>query len=295
MRREKLLLIAAAGLLAGCPISPPQSQFPKVDDALARMRATYDCAIGVQGTAKVDLVTQRGRVKTEVDLFAVTPESVRFDVTVPVVGSMLYTLTSDGKDFKFADQDQKTFFFGPSRQCNLERFTRVKVPPHALVAMLRGQAPVLVHTPEQTSIAWDTDHYVLTIASKNAAEEEIHLEIPPEDFTKPWKEQRVRVTHVTVRQGGDKLYVVDLEDHKKAPMATPRVDEDGIDEPIPPSGPQCEAELPHTIRFRAPETKDDAVWEYTEVKWNPPLLVGQTFDQPKPNGMIEQRSDCEDK
>lgn len=296
LRRSKRSLAASAVLavaVTGCPsAAPPASQFPSADDALARMHATYDCAVGVQSTAKIDLVTKKGRIKTDVDLFAITPESVRIDVTTPVVASMLYTLTSDGKTFKFADQEQKVFYVGPAKQCNLARFTQVPVPPHALASLLRGVAPVLVHTPEQAKIRWDDGHYVVDIPSKHDALEEIHLEVHPDDFQKKWSEQRLRVKHVRVEQGGTDLYTADLEDHKAAKMATARVDEDGIDPDILPSGPKCEAELPYTIRFRVPDTKDDVVWDYKDPVWNPPLLEG-TFDQPRPGGMILQQIDCD--
>lgn len=297
MRAERTLACAVAFMgaaLAGCPSAvPPKSQFPSADDALGRMHATYSCAYGVQGTAKIDLVTKKGRIKSEVDIFAVTPESVRFDVSTPVMPTMLYTLTSDGKDFKFADMEQKVFYFGPAKQCNLARFTQVPIPPHALTTLLRGEAPVLKHEPQGTKIAWADGHYVVTLSSTNEATEEIHVEVHPEDFDKPWSEQRVRIKHVRVAQGGGDLYQADLDDHRPGKTAPPRVDEDGIDDPIPPIGPECSAELPYSIRFRVPGTKDDLIWEYKEgeVMWNPPLIQG-TFDQPKPGGVIEQHVDC---
>lgn len=290
-RPRSVVLAAACLAAAGCPSQPPQSQFPSADDALGQVRATYDCALGVRGTAKIDLVTKKGRVKTDVDLTAVTPESVRFDVTTPGIMSLLYTLTSDGKDFKFNDQDQKVFYFGPAKQCNLARFTRVEVPPHALVSLVRGVPPVLTHAKEQASISWADGHYVVDIASKHEAKQELHLEVHPDDFAKPWAQQRLRVRHVRVEQGGEDLYKVDLDDHRPEKRAAPIVDEDGIDPDVPPSGPECNAELPHRIRFRVTDTKDDVIWEYKEAMWNPPLLEG-TFDQPKPGGMIEQFSDC---
>ncbi len=293
MRPEKklgaLLAVGIAG--AGCS-KPPPSQFPSADDALGRMHASYDCAVGVRGTAKVDLVTKKGRVKTSVDLTAVTPSSIRFDVTTPGIFSALYSVTADGKDFKFANHEQNVFYVGPAKQCNLTRFTQVPVPPHALVTLLRGEAPVLVHKAPEADIRWDSGgFYNLTIKSKNEAVEEIHLEVVPEDFAKPWAQQRVRVKRVRVAQGPSDLYIADLSDHRKGKMSKPIVDEEGIDPDVPPSGPVCEAELPYTIRFRVPGTKDDAVWDYQDPAWNPPLLEG-TFTQPQPGGMPQQLVDC---
>ncbi len=256
------------------------------------MHAGYDCVAGVQGEAKVDLVTKRGRVKGDVYLFAVNPEAVRFDVVSPF-GATIFTLTADGKDFKLADLEQKTFFHGPATACNLARFTQVPVPGHALAALLRGEAPVLVHEPAAARIQWEDGHYKLDIASKHSAEEEIHLEVHPDDFDKPWQNQRVRVTRVRVAQGGRDLYIAKLGDHTPTVTAAPRVDEDGVDEPIPPSGPPCGAEYPKTIRFQVEETRDDVKFEYKEAKWNPPLLP-ETFTQPVPGGMRKQLVTCRD-
>ncbi|MBL9023352.1 MAG: hypothetical protein JNL21_14225 [Myxococcales bacterium] len=291
LRGKQPVGLALCLALAGCT-QTPDSLFPTADDALARMHAGYACSVGVQGEAKVDLVTKKGRVKGDVFLFAINPQAVRFDVVSPF-GATIFTLTSDGKDFKLADLEQKTFFYGPATACNLARFTQVPVPGHALVSLLRGEAPVLVHDRAAPQIAWDGDHYKLTIPSKNEASEEIHLQVHPDDFHKPWQKQRVRVSHVRVAQGGEDLYLADLSGHEPTKTAPARVDEDGMDEPVPPSGPACEAEYPKKIRFRVSETRDDVVFEYKEAKWNPPLLP-ETFTQPVPGGMRKQLVTCKD-
>jgi hypothetical protein len=285
---------ALALMLAGCNgMLPPKSQFPSADEALARMRAGYDCTVGLQGEAKVDLVTSRGRVKGDVYLFAINPEAVRMDVVSPF-GATIYTLTADGKDFKLADLEQKTFSYGPASACNLARFTQVPVPAHALVSLLRGEAPVLVHTKEQAKLTWDDEgFYRLLIDSKHSAQEEIHLEVHPDDFDKPYKEQRVRVRRVRVAQGGFDIYDAYLDDFTKTKTAPPREDEEGLEDPIPPSGPPCSAEYPKEIRFKVPNTRDDVLFTYKDARWNPPLL-GETFTQPVPGGMRRQFVTCED-
>jgi hypothetical protein len=292
--RWEVALLAASTSLAsvGCNGTPPRSQFPDADAALGRMHAMFDCSVGVQGTSKVDLVTQKGRVKGEVFLFAINPASVRFDVVSPF-GATIFTLTADGKDFKLADLEQKTFFYGPADTCNLEKFTQVPVPPHALVALLRGEAPVLVHQPEDAMIAWDPDgFYSIVIRSKHEAVEELHLEVHSDDFDKEWKDQRVRLKYLKVSQGGVGLYEASLKSHEPAATAPPRVDEEGLEPDVPPSGPACAAELPRTIRFLVPETDDDVVFDYKEAKWNPPLIEG-TFTQPVPGGMRRQYTSCD--
>jgi hypothetical protein len=277
-----VLLSAAA--LAGCGVAPPRSQFPTADDALGRMKATYACVNGVQGHAKIDHFSPKGRIRGDLYLLAVNPDRVRFDVVSPF-GATIYTLTSDGDRFQMLDLKEKQLLHGPASPCNLARLTQVPVPGHALVALLRGEAPVLKHQPGDASIAWD-EHgfYRILIKSTREATQEIHLEVRPDDLAKPWNEQRTRTLDVRVAQRGIDLYHADL--HRFEPMHTaePRVDPDNIDPPIPPSGPACDAELPRSIRMRVPNTEEDVEFQYKDAKWNPPLIQG-AFEQPMPGGV----------
>lgn len=259
------------------------------------MKEQYACVNGVQGTAKLDHFSPKGRVRGEVYIFAVNPDRVRFDVVSPF-GVTLYTLTSNGTDFQMLDIKEKAFLFGPSSACNLARLTQVPVPGHALVALLRGEAPVLVHEPPAATLAWDGDegHYVVGIASKHDAREEIRMEVHPDDFDRPWSEQRVRVVDVLVNQRGVDLYHAELSDYAPTKTAGPRVDPDGIEDDVPPSGPACSAELPRALRMRVPNTEDDVIFTYSESKWNPPLLDG-AFTQPVPGGVRKQFVTCEDR
>ncbi len=279
------------GLLAGCGVPPPASQFPSADDALGRMKAQLACAHGVQGTAKVDVLSKQGRLKGEAFLFAVNPARVRFDVVSPF-GLTLITLTSDGERFEMLDLQQKQFLEGPASACNLARMTQVPLEGHALVAILRGEAPLLTHTPATTNIAWNTEgFYDVAIDGKHDAHQAIRLAVHPDDLQKPWAQQRVRVLQVRVDQRGASLWRVDLDDHAPVKTAAPREDPDGIDPPIPPIGPACDAEAPRSIRMRVPHTSDDVVLDYTELVWNPPLVQG-TFDQPMPRGVRRVPVSC---
>lgn len=286
---------AAAALIgvaaAGCGQSPPASRFPTADDALARMRAQYACVNGLQATAKVDVFSKRGRVKGEAFLFAVNPARVRFDI-VSSFGVTLYTLTSDGERFEMMDLEQKQFLHGPASACNLARMTQVPMEGHVLTSVLRGEAPVLVHERAAATIAWDGDgFYVLELTGKHDAVERVHLGIHPDDLARPWGQQRLRVLDVSVAQRGTELWHVQLDDHAPAKTAPPREDPDGIDPPILPTGPACNAELPRSIRMEVPHTADDVILDYTEVAWNPPLVPG-TFDQPVPRGVRRVPVDC---
>jgi hypothetical protein len=193
-------------------------------------------------------------------------------------------LTSDGNDFALFDLKEKQFFYGPSSGCNVARFTRVPVPPHALVQLLRGEAPVLVHDPARATIGWEAGCYVVRIYSRHAAREEIRIEPTPADWQLPWRQQRVRVLQVAVEQHGIELYRAELSDHRVARTAQPRVDPDGIDPDILPSGPVCRAEVPRSVRLLVPDTDQDLLLLSKEVSHNPPLIEG-VFRQQPPRGV----------
>lgn len=290
------VLAAALGLgsIACTGIQPPKSQFPDAASALGRMKEEYACVNGVQGQAKIDHLSKQGRVRGDLYLLAQNPDRVRFEVVSPF-GPTLFLLTSDGREFRLLDVKNKQFLHGPPKACNLARMTQVPIPGHALVSLLRGEAPVLVHQPDQARITWDTDKgfYRLLIDSKHGALEEIHMGIHPDDFDKPWNQQRVRVTDVRVAQMGVDLYHADLANHAAAKTAPPRVDEDGIDPPIPPTGGACEAELPRSIHMKVPNTEDDVIFQYKEGAWNPPV-VENAFTQVEPGGIVKGFVDCDE-
>jgi outer membrane lipoprotein-sorting protein len=295
MRALALLVACSAVVLCGCPpASRPPSVFPTADDALGRMHAQYACVNGVRGTAKIDHRNPQGKIRGDLYLFAVNPDRVRFDVISPF-GAVIFSLTSDGKSFEMTDNKEKQFLTGPAKACNLARLTQVPVPGYALVSLLRGEAPVLVHKPEESTIAWDEKgFYRLLLPSTRGAKEEIHLEVHPDDAQKPWAQQRVRVRDVLVNQAGVDLYHVELDRFEAAHTDKPREGDADLGEPaIPPSGPACDAELPQTIRMRVPATEEDVIFSYKEGFWNPPLIKG-LFTQTAPSGSHASTVDCKD-
>ena len=243
-RAARAAVVALPLATACCGTPPPASKFPTADDALGRMHQSYACVNGVQGVAKIDHRSPKtGRIRGELQLLAVNPDRVRFDVES--FGVVLYTLASNGDRFQMNDVKQRQFLVGPAKPCNLARLTQVPVPGHALVSLLRGEAPVLKHGPTDATIEWDDGgFYKVVVASDNQSTEEIHLEVRPDDFERPWNQQRLRVTRVSVAQQGLALYEAELSRHEGAKSAPAREDPDGLDAPIPPSGGACDAELP---------------------------------------------------
>jgi hypothetical protein len=257
------------------------------------MHATFACGNAVQANAKIDHFGEQGRVRGDLLLFAARPARIRMDAVSPF-GVTLATLTSDGSRFALADLRNKVFYRGPASACNIARLTTVPVPGHVLVDLLRGEAPVLKHATEGTTIGWNTGGYwVLGIASSREAREEIHLTPHPDDWRKPWQEQRMRVLDVRVVQQGYVLYHAELGEHARAPTAGPRVDPDNLEPPIPPSGPVCDAEVPRKIHVEVPVPSSDVRFQYQQLSWNPPLPDG-AFDQAPPQGMRVEDVTCGD-
>lgn len=275
----------------GCGTPPPRSPLPSARAGLDRLASTGQCGVGVHAHAKVDQFGSGTRVRGDVLLYAVRPARVRLDAVSPF-GVTLATLASDGSRFTAYDIREKQFFAGPAEACAIARVTGVPIPGHALVSLLVGQAPVLKHAPSAAKVEWSSKgYYRMTIASTRGAEEEILVAPHPADFDKPWQEQRMRLVGVTVRQGGQILYTAELEGHAPAKMATPREDPDGIDAPLPPSGPTCAAEVPTRIHLEIPGTDQDTLFKFSDVEWNPPLPEG-IFTQPVPGGMKVSPFDC---
>jgi hypothetical protein len=275
--------LLAAVLASGCAVHPPASQFPTGSAALERLRETGRCGVGLQAGAKIDHFGKQGRVRGDLLMFASAPASLRMDIVSPF-GVTLATLTSDGARFRLLDLRDKRFYVGPASACNIARLTTVPVPASVLVDLLRGQSPVLKRLSEPT-IAWSgRGYYVVRVASTRDASEEIHVAPHPDDFAKPWGEQRLRLLDVKVEQYGGVAYHAELAEHRAAATAPARVDPDGIDPPLPPSGPPCDAEIPRRIHVEVPDEEADVLFRYDDVKWNPPLPPG-TFTQPTPDSM----------
>lgn len=281
----------------GCAsVKPPRSQFPTGAAALERMEGTSPCGLGIQAQAKIDHSGERGRIRGDLLLYAVRSARLRMDIVSPF-GVALATLTSDGSRFALSDFREKRFYVGPAAACNIARLTTVPVPGHAMVSLLLGRAPLLVHEPAAPTIAWDgAGYYVVTIPSKHEAVEEIRLKPHPDDWEKPWQEQRVRVLDVLVRQRDFVHYRAELDEHASSPMSEPLTSGDPVPgEPadtLPPSGPQCTAELPRRIHVTVPDQDDEVRFRYEWAKWNPPLPPA-TFIQSQAGGMQRVPVTCD--
>jgi hypothetical protein len=276
----------------GCTSAPPPSQLPNAEAAIDRMRATSSCGNAVQADAKLDhFASDSGRIRTELLFIASRPARMRMDALAPVVGTVL-TLTTDGDKFQLADLRNHQFLYGPATPENIARVSHLPMPLHPFISLLMGRAPVLKHDAQNLaapSIAWEGGgFYVVKIPGNNDAIEEIHLVPSPDDWKKPWGEQRMRVLDVQVTQRGVLLYHVELDTHEKTTMSPPAACDDVCkatgETPTPPSGPVCEAELPRRIHVEVPPFSADELFRYDKVVWNPPIDAS-TFSQQQPQGL----------
>ncbi|MDB4941477.1 MAG: hypothetical protein JWP97_1011 [Labilithrix sp.] len=288
------LLAVLSIATTACGTPAPASRVPDARAALSRVHASQDCGLGIHANAKIDHFGKAGRVRGDLLFFALWPARLRMDVIGPMNVGVVATLTADAQRFAFADMREKRFLFGPASACNIARLTTVSMPGHVLVSLLRGDAPVLVHDDAKATVEWSSHgYYVVRIPSTRDAEEELHLAPHPSDLAKPWQEQRLRVVDVLVRQQGLVVYHAELADHRPASTAKTQVDADGIDAPIPPSGPVCQAELPRSIHVEVPGKQADVLFRYEDVSWNPPLTEG-LFEQPAPAGLRAERVVCDE-
>jgi len=248
------------------------------------MKATYQCARGTKGEAKVDSFSERGRIRGKLLLFASRPDRLRFDlVSPPPFNSIVSTLTTDEGRFSLMDLRERKFYEGPASACNIARLTEVPLEAHALVGLLGGQAPLLVHRDADLQMEWSSDgYYLVRIPSTRGASEVIWLTPTPDDFQKPWSAQRLRVLDVRVAQQGIDLYHASLGAHDWVSTAPARVDPDGIDAPVLPSGPACTVEVPRKIHIEIPESGQDLLFRYDAVELNPPLPAGVFAQSPSP-------------
>ena len=293
--RVGVACLALLALGANCGRAAPPSRFPDAEAALERMHGCYACSRGIQGEAKVVYFGDEGRVRGDLLYKAELPDRVRFDVVSPF-GATLSTLTSDGQRFSLFDLRQKVFLRGAASACNLARFTQVPMPPHALVQLLRGEAPVLVHRKGSPTITWDrpwfgSGHYVITVPSRHGAVQTIHLAPHPNDWGRPWAKQRVWVLSVEVEQRGHELYRAELSGHRPSKTAPPLVDPDFPGVAQPPSGPACAADVPGRLRFEVPASDQYLVVNNRKVVHNPPLVSG-SYEQPVPPGVTIRKARC---
>jgi len=227
---------------------------------------------------------------------AAAPSSIRFDLISPF-GATLTTLTANQTDFALSDLRERRFYYGPARTCNVEKFTRVPVPPRALVETLRGRPATIVHDEGRTELSFltpwlGTPHYRIVLSGEHETRQILKVGVHPDDGHRPLGEQRLRYLGSELWQAGEQSYSVALSQFQVVERKPQPKLEDPLDVPLPVSGPVCEAELPRRVQFRVPSTRYEVTFDHTEQWHNPPLPPG-VFELEAPAGVQSVLSNCE--
>lgn len=291
---QRSLLLATLALALGCGAAkPPPSALPNAQSALGRLDATYKDVTGISGTAKIDYLGDKGRVRGDVSVLASGPSRLRFAITADVVGAA-GEVASDGFKFQADDKGRGRYIVGAAKPCNIARITQVPLPLEELVPMLWGMRPHIEGPIKCDSLSWSDGHYVLMMSGGGSAmSHELHVTPYPEDWDKPWAQQRLRLLGVNTWSSDALVYRVTMKDHEKTKTAKPIVDPDGLNPDVAPSGPVLsDVELPRTIRVEVPSKNSDVIFKYSEAFVNPPL-IDSAFNLILKEGVPVEESRCE--
>jgi len=302
MPRLLPLVLVGASALACRSVSPPASAIPDARSALTRLDATYSSVSGISGSAKIDYLGDKGRVRGDVSVLASGPARLRFAIRADVVGAA-GEVASDGVKFEADDKANGRYIVGAAKPCNVARVTQVPLPLDELVPMLWGMRPHLDGPIKCDSISWSGEGYYVVMLSQNAGgasksgalAHELHVSPYPSDWDKPWSEQRLRLLGVnawSAANEGNLVYRVTMKDHEATSTAKPISDPDGLNPDVPPSGPNVTVELPRTIRVEVPSKKSDVIFKYSEAFVNPPLIPDAFHIVMKPGVPVDE-STCD--
>lgn len=287
--------LAVALLVSEACTRAPTAHIRTADEALTRIRQQSECSRSLSGEARLTFRGDGRRLAGRVLYLVAAPDRVRFDVISPF-GATLSTLTSDGSRFSLFDLREKTFFFGPARTCNVMRFTRVPLPPSALVETLRGRPATIVH--DTSEITWvspllGAGYYRSLLKARDGVHQELKFAVHPDDYDAPVSAQRLRYLGTRVFEGDQLSYDVTLTRHRTTTRKPSVAVDDPLDTQMAPSGPACEAEVPGVVRFRAPGTGYDVTIENEEL-WHNPSLPPAVFAQEPVSGVSMMESACTD-
>jgi hypothetical protein len=284
-----LALLTFASLSAGCAAVPrPKSAPPSADHALASLRHDHGCGAASRAEATLTLVSPTTSFRGEANLLAAHAARLRLEVQT-TFGVALLQLAADEAMYA-VDPRNRVFSEGPNDACTLQAWLGLPIPPALLVTVLRGTVPVIEH--DRSQLEWDGDGaWVLTFEGQGLAET-VELTVPTSLREAAWDEQRLELRAAEVRFGRRVLWRLETDKHAPAPLAPPLVDPDGLDEPVPPSGPSCDATLPRRVVLTLPERNASLRLDLRAVAWNPPLSP-TSFGMSVPEGFRRERLRCE--
>ncbi len=274
--------------LVGCAAVPaPRSAPPSAEAAVAALRFDRGCGAAVRAGATLTLVSPTASFRGDASLLAAHPERLRLEVQSSF-GLALLQLAA-GEAMAAVDPRNRVYSLGPNDPCTLQAWLGLPVPTDLLVAVLRGSVPIIVH--DRSALSWDGEGaWSLTFTGAGLVET-VRLAIADGRHGAEWAEQALEVREAEVRFGSRVLWRLEADKHAAAPLASPIVDPDGLDEPAPPSGPACAATLPRRVVLTLPERSASLRLDLRDVTWNPPLLPG-SFEMIPPDGFRREILRC---
>jgi hypothetical protein len=291
------LLLIVFSVISGCAVAP-SARFRDSSQLLRRLSEQTSCSRAVSGDAQLSVagpfVNVRGNLLYRVE----APDRLRLDLYSPL-GVTLSTLTSDGGKFSLYDLASRSFYWGAPKTCNLAKFTHVNVAPLALVELLRGRVPLLVHSPDAIRMRYarpifSKGRYVVHVDGEDGFQQVIHVAVNPRDLDRPLLEQRLQLRSVRIEREGSLVYEVKLSAFQPARSAPLELSPEEIEMGLtlqPPSGPSCSAELPGEVRFSVGRRGYHLIVRNQSVHHNPQQSEG-AFTQEVPSGVRVIHSDC---
>jgi hypothetical protein len=290
----RLSILACLGVVA-CG-GAPGHKFRSPGELLARIDSQSSCSNAIQGEARVAFKGDARRLSASVDFLAHVPHQLRFDVVHSIAGTVA-TLTSDGERFALSSLEEKRFYEGPARACNVARFTQVPAPPSVFVELLRNRVP---HLSNQTvrplgehSPLFGTFYYELVL-ERGGLREQAYVSVHPDDYNLPPARQRLRVDYFSFESAGVKKFDAVLGGYEPGAMATSSLSPEEIALGLPPaqlSGPECHAELPTRARFAVEANGFELEFSAMKLLHNP-ALGEQSFRQPTRSDLALTAVDC---
>lgn len=146
----RMLLLGLALTVAGCsgvpkqPLPGAEVSAPEAHgQALLAMWLEQSKALhSLQGLAKVRVKTDQGSLSGTQVVIVAKPAQLRAETLSPF-GNPLLSLASDGRQLTVLVPGDNLFFSGEATAENLTRFTRMPLPPTALVDILLWQPPLV--------------------------------------------------------------------------------------------------------------------------------------------------------
>ncbi len=269
--RLAFTLFFALSAAACHAIPPPRFQPPGAAEAVAQARKTHACGSSIEANGKIDHFGKSGRFRGSVMMFVAPPTKLRIDVVSPF-GVALASLASNDNLFSLVDIRERHFFSGAASACSMAQFVGISLEPATVIDLLVGKLPHNAVVANGTKLKWSgRGYYVIRATGAHGDNYELHLGVDPNDIARPWELQRLRLVGIYTTRGGRKLYSAEFGDFSPGLASTARIDPDGIDAPIEPSGPACTADVAHKVRVEVPDEEADLQVRYEHVTWNPPI------------------------